>query len=64
MSASETPSALKPCFMILNWRRHSSIIANAALPTAFIVIAQKTMTSMTPMNRPQSTDGFSRLISK
>jgi len=39
----------------LNWRRTSSTIASAALPTLFMVIALNQYGSMAPTSRPANT---------
>lgn len=41
--------------MVLNWRRTSSTMASAALPTDFIVMALNQYGSMAPTSRPQNS---------
>ena len=46
-----------------NWRRTSSTILPAALPTAFKAMEQKTKVNMAPKKKPTRTFGFMRVIS-
>ena len=48
--------------IVRNWRRTSSIMSKAALPTDFMVIAEKRKGSMAPTNNPVKTSGSSRLM--
>ena len=64
MSTHLALSATAPFFALekagdfsLNWRRTSSIIANAASPTAFIAIDENKNGTMAPMRIPASTIG-------
>ena len=41
--------------MVLNWRRTSSTMASAALPTLFIVIALNQYGSIAPTSSPANT---------